>query len=374
MHWPVLIIAPLAIGHALSTVDKWLVLFGSLGLATGMFYAVEQPARRSSFLVRKPGHSLALGSILVAGSIGTTILVSDYVVIPGGAGAGHTVAATSSLKAVTEAIAAGTKLTKLPQNITPSLDTAADDYSFTTPACLLGAMAATPVPNSRCTFGDQSSSRTMAVVGDSHANMWTPAIDAFGMAQHWKIVLYAKAACPAGVYPYDIDPQTNGVYTQCNEWRNKVFARLRALKPEVVLVTAELRTLDINPSGMVQSIHNYQRTGARVIYLEDTPNPGKVGSVPDCLAGHPNDVQACSMSRQDPATRLDAFIGRRMESAAAKQAGATLIDPASWFCTSTTCPPVINDIVVYMDDSHTTATYIKYITPLMVAALKKATS
>lgn len=214
----------------------------------------------------------------------------------------------------------------------------------------------------------------MTVVGDSHANEWAPAIDAFAKADHWKIVLYAKAGCPPGVYPYDIDPQTNRVYKQCNEWRDAVFARLHALKPDVVLVASELRTLDVDPSGMVQSIHNYQQTGARVIYLEDTPNPERVGSVPDCLASHPDDVQACSLSRQDPATRLDAFIGRRIEAAAAKQARATLIDPTSWFCTATTCPPIINDIVVYMDNSHVTATYIKWITPLMRAALKKATT
>lgn len=374
VHWPVLVIAPLAIGHALTAVGKWLVLFGSLGLAVLMFYIVEQPARRWSVPVRKPRYGLALGSIMVAASIGTTMLVTDHVAIPGGTGAGHAVTATSSIKVVAEAIAAGTKLTKLPRNITPSLGTAAEDYSFTTSACLAGDLATAPVPNGQCTFGDLSSSRTMAVVGDSHANQWTPAIDAFAKANHWKIVLYAKAGCPAGEYPYDIDPQTNRVYTQCNEWRTAVLARLKALKPRVVFVSSELRTLDIDPSGMVQSIRNYQEAGARVIYLEDTPNPKRVGSVPDCLAEHPNDVQACSLPRQDPATRLNGFIQRRIEASAAKRAGATLIDPTSWFCTATMCPPIINDIVVYMDNSHVTATYTRWIASLMSAALKKATS
>ena len=374
VHWPVLVIAPLAIGHALTTKDKWLVLIGSLALAVLIFYIIEQPARRWSLPVRRPRYSLALGSVMVATSVGITILVPDHVVIPGGTGAGHAVTATSSLKIVAEAIAAGTRLTKLPQNITPSLESAANDHSFTTSACLTGELATTPAPNSRCTFGDLRSSRTMAVVGDSHANQWTPAIDAFARADHWKVVLYAMAACPPGVYPYDIDPQTSRVYTQCNEWRNRVFARLKALKPRAVLVASELRTIDIDPSGMVQAIRDYQETGARVIYLEDTPNPKRVDSVPDCLAEHPNDVQACSLSRQDPATRLDGFIQRRIESAAAKRAGATLIDPTLWFCTATTCPPVINNIVVYMDDSHVTASYARWLAPVMSAALKKSTS
>ena len=57
-------------------------------------------------------------------------------------------------------------------------------------------LVTTPAPNSRCSFGDLRSRRTMAVVGDSHANQWTPAFEAFAKANHWKIVLYAMAACP----------------------------------------------------------------------------------------------------------------------------------------------------------------------------------
>ncbi len=37
-----------------------------------------------------------------------------------------------------------------------------------------------------------------------------------------------------------------------------------------------------------------------MIYLEDTPNPQKIGSVPDCLAKHTNDIQACAMPRTEP--------------------------------------------------------------------------
>src|SRR4029077_2426222 len=61
VHWPILTILPLALGHTLTAVDKWLVRFGSLALAIMMFYAIEQPVRRYSLLVRKPSFGLALG-------------------------------------------------------------------------------------------------------------------------------------------------------------------------------------------------------------------------------------------------------------------------------------------------------------------------
>ena len=373
-HWPILTILPLALGHALTAVNKWQVLIGSLTLAVLMYYVVEQPVRMRPWLARRPHYSLALGSALIATSILTAGIVFDGVTIPGGNGTpGQAVTAAANTRIVEKAVAAGTRLTRLPVNVDPSLALAANDRPFTTNTCLLADTVATPIPNSKCTFGDLSATRTMAVVGDSHANAWTPAIEAFAKANHWKVVLYAKGACPPGIYPDDIDPATNRLYTQCNQWRTRVLARLDALRPQVVLVTSELRTLDIDPAGMVRAIRDYQAAGARVIYLEDTPNPGNIGSIPDCLARHPDNIEACSLPRNAPTTRLNGFIQRQVEATAAKRAGATLINPTAWFCTATTCPPVINNMIVYADNSHTTATYIKWLAPVMSAALKKAT-
>jgi len=369
IHWPVLTIAPLALGGPLTIPEKWLVLFGSLALSVVMFYAVERPVRGNWLLVNKPRYALATGSILVAASLVTATLVSDHSLIPTGADNGQSISATANVQAVQEQIIFGAQLRKLPANVVPSLTDAANDSPFTN-TCLVTDEVTAPPPTRECTFGDPNGRHTIVMVGDSHANSWSPAVDAFAKANGWRFILLAKAGCPPGVYPSDVDPITNRLYTQCNEWRENIFSLIMSLKPDIVLVASELRTIEIDPSGEVESIRNFQASGAQVIYLEDTPNPGHVGSIPDCLARNPNNVQACSLSRQDPNSRLDAFIVRRTEAAAVKQAGATIIDPTSWFCTATTCPPIINDIVVYMDDSHTTTTYIKWLAPLMSATLK----
>jgi peptidoglycan/LPS O-acetylase OafA/YrhL len=372
VHWPMLTILPLATGHALTLDGKLLVLFGSLGLATGLFYLVEQPIRAASLLVRRPRFGLALGALLVGASIASTTLVSDLVHIPGGTALAHPATAAPGLRAVDGALAAAVKLTRLPADVTPRLSAAPGDFPATTRTCLASELATAPPPDGECTFGDLHAKRTIVVVGDSHANAWSPAIDAFADEYHWRFILYAKAACPPGVYPTFLSPATNQVYSQCNQWRQNVFARLEALRPAVILVTAQIRTIDIDPDGMVRSIREFEATGARVIYMEDTPEPIQLGSVPDCLAEHVDDIQECSLARSDPGTRLDAFIQRRMEAAAVKRAGAILIDPSLWFCTATTCPPVINDIIVYCDDTHPTATYIKWLSPVLSAALERA--
>ena len=67
------------------------------------------------------------------------------------------------------------------------------------------------------------------------------------------------------------------------------------------------------------------------------------------------------------------MIQRKVENAAVSEAGAKLIDPANWFCTATTCPAVIDGIVVYSDNSHVTATYTAWLAPVLGQALTKLT-
>jgi peptidoglycan/LPS O-acetylase OafA/YrhL len=371
-HWPVLQILPFALGHDLTTLNEWEAVGGSLGLAVLTFYLVEHPIRTQRFLIRRPYRGLALGAVLVTASIVTAVVVSNSIVIPGSGGPvlplAQKVIATPS--AIEQAVNAGAALTALPSNVQPALANAPHDHPNTR-GCFSGYNSVAPLPDSACDFGDPNGTRTIAVVGDSHANAWSPAIEAFALKYHWRYILYAKPACPPGIYPDYVNPQSHRLYTECDQWRTAVFDRIDRLKPTVVLVTSQIRTLSIDPTGMVQSIHNFQASGARVLYLEDTPFAGNIGSVPDCLASHLKEIQKCSFNRHDPNTRLDNMLQRNLESAAAKKAGATLLDPTSWFCTATVCPPVINNMIVYSDNSHTTQTYVTWLSPVLGAELQK---
>jgi len=366
-------VLPMALNHSLNGLEKVYVLFGSFILAAAMYFIVEQPIRSRALLSRRPTLSLSMGGVFVAASVTVALVVATGAGLPVGSSSGTVQAAAATPSAIDTALASAVNLKALAANVTPSLSKAGVDRPAATNKCLLGNTATQPLPNSACTFGDVNGTKTMVLVGDSHANAWEPALAAFASANGFKLVQYAMAGCPPGLYPNDVDPNTNRLYTTCNEFRTAVYSRLKALKPNYVVVTSELRTLDIDPSGMVTSIRNYQTAGARVIYLEDTPNPQKVGSVPDCLAKHTNNIQACAMARTDPSTRLEAMIQRRTEAQAAQQAGATLVDPTSWFCTATSCPPVIDNMIVYADNSHITATYAAWLAPLMSTALKKIT-
>jgi hypothetical protein len=367
-------VLPMALNHSLTALDKWYVLFGSFGLAVAMYFIVEQPIRSGNMLARRPSLSLGMGGVFVTASVVVALVTATNATLPGGVGGGTVQAAAATPTAIETALAAAVDLKALPNNVQPSLASAVNDRPVRTNKCLVpDPSGTTPPPDTTCTFGDPAASRTIVVTGDSHANTWMPAFDSFGQANHWKVIEYAKAACSPGNYPTYVDPIDSRLYTQCNDFRAAVLARIKALKPTYVVLASEIRTVDIDPSGMVQTVRNDEAAGSRVIYLEDTPSPQKVGSVPDCLAKNIRNVQACSMLRADPTTRLTAMIQRTTETAAVTQAGATLIDPTDWFCTATVCPPVIANQIVYTDNSHVTATYAKWLSPLFSASLAKIT-
>ncbi len=371
-HWPFFIILPLALDHALTLADRWLVLGGSLLIAIVMFYLIEHPIRSAKVFGVHRGLSLSMGGALVTCAVVVALLVANQGTSFSSGGSVQALSKDASTTQVEQAVTAAALLKNLPP-VTPGLAQAKTDQPKSSNPCLVVDSDPNLAPESKCTFGDLNAVRTLVVMGDSHANSWIPAYDQFGKTNHWKVIEEAKAACPPGIYPNDVDPITNRLYTQCNTWRTLVFNRIKQLKPAYVLIASELRTLDIDTSGMVETIQTLQAAGSRVIYQEDTPNPEKVGSVPDCLALHTKDIQACALDPKVPTTRLQGMIQRKVQVAAASKAGAKLIDPTDWYCTATTCPPVIDGIVVYADNSHTTATYTNWLSPVFDAALKKLT-
>jgi peptidoglycan/LPS O-acetylase OafA/YrhL len=373
-HWPFLMVLPMALNHDLDALDKVYVLFGSFLLAVAMYFVVEQPIRTRKILIRFPSLGLGMGAVLVSSSVVVALMTANNATLPGGSTGGTVQATAATPTAIETALAAAVGLKTLPSNVQPSLASAVTDRPERTNKCLVpDPSGATPPADATCTFGDASATRTIVVTGDSHANSWMPAFDSFGKADHWKVIEYAKAACSPGDYPTYVDPIDNRLYSQCNDFRSATLARVKALKPTYVILASEIRTVDIDPSGMVQSVRNYQAAGSRVIYLADTPSPQRIGSIPDCLAKNSDHIQACAMVRSDPSTRLGSMIQRTNETAAVSQAGATVLDPTSWFCTATTCPPVIANQIVYTDNSHITATYAKWLAPLLTSALTKIT-
>jgi hypothetical protein len=98
---------------------------------------------------------------------------------------------------------------------------------------------------------------------------------------------------------------------------------------------------------------------SKVVIIQDPPLP-TAQSVPECLSSYLNDYRRCAYTR---AVGFGSYMGTR-EQNAAKATGAGLIVLTDQICPGTgSCPVVINNIIVWRDQHHLTATFATTLGP-----------
>ena len=147
-HWPVLVLAPLLIGHPLGLAARLAAALVSGGLAVLTLRFIENPLRFAAPVRRSPGRSLALGgaATAVAVCVGLALLV----VVPTPVGRGAPAAALNVIAApvptgsdmaaydaavqhafaqVQAAVAASVDLKAVPSNLSPPFADAAAEHN-----------------------------------------------------------------------------------------------------------------------------------------------------------------------------------------------------------------------------------------------------
>lgn len=408
-HWPVLVLVPDAVGHPLAEWQYLALAAGSGVLAWATYRWVENPARRFSWAAARPRRALASGAVVTATGLCACLVVgaslpalegqglapvariasTSRVRTPGTTTPPALVHATSpsppttldpvvsQLRAgeqqVAAALAKSAAATTVPANVNPPLPYAKrSEAPPFVDGCLLGFLQ-TAIPP--CVFGDTSSTKTVVLFGDSHATMWFPAFDAIAKARHWRLVVWTKATCP----PVNISlfsPDLGRPYTECDQWRQAVLARIQSLHPRLVVLgtapnyDAAYNVVQDGPqwmAGLQSVISTIRAAGAHVLVMGPVPSPDEV--VPNCLSAHLSDVSACNITPRDRHVGIGQVgydnAGLVTEQAAVRAAGAYFVNVKPWFCTATTCPVVVEDLVVFRDNSHITVPYAKYLEPLI---------
>jgi peptidoglycan/LPS O-acetylase OafA/YrhL len=397
-HYPVLILAPYAVGHSLNVWEDVGLAAGSGLLAAATYRLVENPARRSPWLAARPRRSLLAGGVLSACGVVACVAVAGA--IPPVAGHGQapvasirqhhagapprarrtspttvapTVAALDSAQAqVQAAVARSAGRRDVPANLDPPLaDASASEAAPMVDGCLLGFTAVSQPP---CLFGDTGASRSIVLFGDSHAAMWFPAVDAYANAHHYRLYVWTKATCP----PVDVSffsPALGRTFTECSQWRQADVASMKALHPSLVVFgiapdyDAAYQIVQNGSAwiaGLRRSVAAVRATGARVLVMGSAPSPPNV--IPDCLSAHLSDLLHCDFSRAGHRIGgggLDGVLPYRGEEAAVTAAGGTYADVVPWFCTAHVCLAVVDNLLVYRDNSHITVPYATYLAPLV---------
>jgi hypothetical protein len=387
-HWPVLLFAPLLLGHHLGLPGRLAAVLVAFGLAVLTLKLIENPLRFAPSVRRSPARSLALGGAFTAAAVCVCVVLMASVPVPVGRGSPVsplTVTATSADSAarqqvfaqVQSAVAAAAGLKDVPSNLDPPLsDAAAELNTLYVKACML-KLFQTRQPE--CATGDTSSTTTVALVGDSHAAMWTPAFQQIAEQRGWRLETMTKASCPLMS-----EPATNLLRrlasSDCAQWRGQIITQLRAERPQLIAISMWRGYGIIGHSwlsgftsydpawnaSLTDLVQQLRTTGAHVLVLGPIPDPHEL--VPTCLSGHLDDATACSASRSTAVN--DAGIAA--EAAATEAAGGQYVDVTELFCTAARCPPIVRNSLVYFDWTHMTSGYSRRLAPAISVLADRA--
>jgi peptidoglycan/LPS O-acetylase OafA/YrhL len=376
-HWPVLLIAPFAVGRPLAAWENVVVALGALVLAALTYALVENPVRHLTGLRDRPWRGLGVGAVISVLAAGLCVVIGYTTMHVAGAStyrAATLAPDTFDIRQLPGAIADAVELPAVPANLTPRLEAATKDKPRYYREGCSGDFADAEVKKP-CVYGDLSSPTTVVLFGDSHAGHWFPALEAAALREHWKLVVVAKSACSAADSLIYLE-QLKREFTECVQWRREALPYIRSLRPAKVVMASTYpssRLLGVTGSQDQAWVTAWQRSieavsapGTRVYFVNDTP--WQAGPAPDCLSAHLDDPSACVRDRKSAVALPER---RKLVEDTARAAGATIVDPVPWFCTATRCPAVIGNILVYRDQHHVTTAYSRLLAPLLAEALQR---
>ncbi|WP_051681785.1 acyltransferase family protein [Cellulomonas sp. HZM] len=226
-----------------------------------------------------------------------------------------------------------------------------------------------------CTYGDAGSSTVVALVGDSHAAQWQPALRVVAEQHGWRLDTYTKGSCALADVQASLgdDP-----YTTCSTWNRAVTAALVAHPPTVVVTTNDAiepmtsageratggAAAELAADGLARTWQRLTDAGSRVVAIADTPWVGI--DVPECVATHQRSwATACTVD----AAAAERRSGTAQQEAAARATGVPVVDLTALVCPAGTCPAIIGEALVWRDAHHLTATYDRTLAPALAEQL-----
>ena len=230
-----------------------------------------------------------------------------------------------------------------------------------------------------CFFGMKDGARTVALVGDSHANHLVPAVEEAARSLGWRLMVMTKSVCPLPVIERWL-PNYRRPYTECSAWREGVFQRLRDENVDLVISArfssyADLLVTDGHRAPAEAAPELWERgvkelqtrlpPGSAVAFIKDVPWPGT--DVPSCVA---REGEGCSL---ESVGRGDEVLWDAERRGASEFAAAFLVDLTPSICPEYPCPLVAPDgIIKYRDNNHLTASFARTLSPRFKALLEQA--
>jgi peptidoglycan/LPS O-acetylase OafA/YrhL len=368
-HWPILIIAAEQVGKtSLPVGDNLLLVVIAVLLSMATYHLVENPIRHWRLPSRT---SVAAGVALVL----STVLVLSLAIAAGSASPTHNqVVPAANEQVVLDQVAAATKITTIPKSVEQA-GFGANDYwggAYESARCQANV---TQSRENLCDIGDPAGQQLMVVYGDSHALMWIPPLEAIANAEHWRLVVLGKWACPAIRSSVGFE-NLSGLDTSCDKWHSWATSWINENKPSLLVFSqADFYTTPAPQGsaprpftasewrhGLDALFTSFKVPNMRMVLLGTTPILAQVAPV--CLAAHPNAVQACSTPAQSAVPPLS-----KVDHSTAVAEHVEYVDTTPWFC-SNMCTAVIGSNAVYdVSGQHVSGSWAQYLQNVLAQAL-----
>jgi peptidoglycan/LPS O-acetylase OafA/YrhL len=336
-HWPVIVYAS-ALPYHLTLIDRVGLVGLTIVLALASKMLLENPARHSRWLVARPASTIAFA------------LVLTFVGLLSARSAGHL--ADMNMDARQKSIAA--------------------EAAKNSPAVSMSQNCIAPLATEEpvtCNLGDPTSEKLIVLLGDSHADAWSSALDKAATALRYKLVTVMKASCPfADIPPFST--RLHRRFYECERWREKAISLVSSLEPDLVVLAqftdsyVDNSLLDARytrsstaefAEGTKRTVGKFSNAGIRTIVLKDVPFMTR--SVPVCLSrAHwlGWDPAVCGASRS---LALDPSIDAAEKKAVGQIPDALYVDLTDSFCDHDLCFAEKNGLPMFRDAHHITAAY-----------------
>jgi hypothetical protein len=225
-----------------------------------------------------------------------------------------------------------------------------------------------------CSRGDPQGKLRVALVGNSHAGQWLPAVERIATQRHWRVTTYLASQCAFAdvtqTFPTPADEQG------CDRWTRTVQSAVVSGHYDLVIMTNRISVGAVGLSkrasgpsytrGYLSTLRAFAAAHLHVVGIRDTPYPRT--TIPDCLAGNPHDYQACAGKRSSwlPPEPLLAAVAELHDPQ------ITSVDLTDRICQGAMCPAAVGRVPVYFDGSHLTATYAMTLAPYLEPYLLRA--
>jgi len=411
-HWPLLVLAQVRWGP-LGFFQTAVVVALAMGLSSLSLRALENPVRHSPWVAVRPQRGLRLGGGIIAVTI--IVAVGIRVALPsldtGVSASAPTLltdqtssatttttvvdvepsvatnqAATSNgvvslmtttttiaiptttvpltldrlIESVHEVLAAGAAVDTVPNNLRPSIAAAVDDKAqIYDDGCV--NIGVDPEVHD-CRYGTSGGDFTMVLYGDSHAAHWFPALNEIANDRGINFVVLTKGGCPTA----NVAIPTAILAQQCPIWRDDAIDYMIELQPDLIVMTASHdypNSSEEWSAGMAETVDRVLPATSRLVMLGDNPNAKDLPS--NCLSRNLFSASVCSNTRSAAVSqdRID------IEYSIATQRSLEFIDTTDWFCTTSTCPMMVGDILLYRDATHLSTTATEFMRPILELAL-----